>query len=69
MSQCMGSQALSQPISFAVFVDNLIDLMRNDVNNAFAARTCIVGVVVKNECSMASYFHEAGNLNGSNADK
>ena len=37
-------------------------------NNAFAARTCIVVVVVTNESNMASYFPEAGNLNGSNAD-
>ena len=35
---------------------------------AFAARTCIVVVVVTNESNMASYFSEAGNLNGSNAD-
>ena len=33
-----------------------------------AARTCIMGVVVTNEYNMASYFPEAGNLNGSNAD-
>ena len=37
-------------------------------NNAFAAGTCIVGVVFKNESNMASYFAEAGNLNCSNAD-
>ena len=37
-------------------------------NNAFTARTCVVGVVVTNECNMASYFPEAGNLNGDNAD-
>ena len=37
-------------------------------NNAFAARTCIVVVVVTNESNMASYFPEAGNLNGSNAN-
>ena len=37
-------------------------------NNAFAARTCIVGVVVTNESNMVSYFPEAGNLNGVNAD-
>ena len=36
--------------------------------NAFAARTCIVEVVVTNESNMVSYFPEAGNLNGSNAD-
>ena len=36
-------------------------------NNALAARTCIVVVVVTNESSMVSYFLEAGNLNGSNA--
>ena len=36
--------------------------------DAFAVRTCIVGVVVTNESNMASYFPEAGNLNGSNAD-
>ena len=29
------------------------------LNNAFAARTCIVGVVVTNESNMASYFPEA----------
>ena len=38
-------------------------------NNAFAARTGIAEVVVKNESNMASYqLPEAGNLNGSNAD-
>ena len=37
-------------------------------NNAFAARTGIVGVVVMNESNMTSYFPEAGNLKGSNAD-
>ena len=37
-------------------------------NSAFAARTCIVEVVVTNESNMASYFSEAGNLNGSNSD-
>ena len=37
-------------------------------NNAFAARTSIVVVVVTHELNMASYFPEAGNLNGSNAD-
>ena len=37
-------------------------------NNAFAARTCIAGVVVANESNMASYFPEAGNLRGRNAD-
>ena len=37
-------------------------------NNAFAARTCIVGVVITNESNMASYFSEAGNLNCSNAN-
>ena len=37
-------------------------------NNAFAVRTCIVGVVVTNESNMASFFPEAGNLNGSDAD-
>ena len=37
-------------------------------SNAFGARTYIVGVVVMNESNMASYFPEAGNLNGSNAD-
>ena len=37
-------------------------------NNAFAARTCIVGVVVTNEYNMASYFPVAGNFNGSNAN-
>ena len=36
-------------------------------NRAFAARKCIVGVVVTNESNMASYFPEAANLNGSNA--
>ena len=36
-------------------------------HNAFAARTCIVGVVITNESNMAWYFPEAGNLNGSNA--
>ena len=35
-------------------------------NNAFATRTCIVGVVVTNEFN--THFLEAGNLNGSNAD-
>ena len=38
-------------------------------NNTFSARTCIVAVVVTNEFNMATYFPEAGNLNGSNADK
>ena len=37
-------------------------------NNAFAARTCTVGVVVTHESNMASYFLEAGNLIGSNSD-
>ena len=37
-------------------------------NNALAARTYIVGVVVTNEFNMTSYFPEAGNLNRSNAD-
>ena len=37
-------------------------------NNAFTARTCIVGIVVTNEPNMAWFFPEAGNLNGSNAD-
>ena len=37
-------------------------------NNAFAARTCIVGEVDTDESNMASYFPEAGNLNGSNDD-
>ena len=37
-------------------------------NNAFAARTRIVGVVVTKESNMVSYFPEARNLNGSNAD-
>ena len=37
-------------------------------NNAFVARTCIVGVVVTSESNMAPYFPEAGNLNGINAD-
>ena len=41
--------------------------MHNDVNNAFAARTCIVVVVVTHDSNMASYFLEAGNLNGRNA--
>ena len=38
------------------------------LNNAFAARKCVVGVVVTNESNVASYFPEAGNLNGSSAD-
>ena len=42
--------------------------MHNDVNNNFAARTCIVVVVVKHESNMVSYFPEEGNLNASNAD-
>ena len=37
-------------------------------NNTFAARTCIVVVVVTHEFNLASYFPEAGKLNGSNAD-
>ena len=37
-------------------------------NNAFVARTSIVGAVVTNESNMASYFYEAWKLNGSNAD-
>ena len=37
-------------------------------NNAFAAGTCIVGVVITNESNMASHFPEARNLHGSNAD-
>ena len=37
-------------------------------NNAFASRTCIVGVVVTKESNMASYFLEARNLNGIYAD-
>ena len=37
-------------------------------NSAFAARKCIVGVVVTNESNVASYFPEAGSLNGSNAN-
>ena len=35
-------------------------------NNDFVAGTYIVGVEVTNESNMASYFREAGNLNGSN---
>ena len=54
--------------SFDFRTENLIDLMQSDVNNAFAARTCIAGVVVTNESNMASYFPEAGNLNSSIAD-
>ena len=34
----------------------------------FAARACIVVVVVTHEFKMASYVPVAGNLNGSNAD-
>ena len=37
-------------------------------NNAFAAETCSVEVVFMKESNMVSYFPEAGNLNGSNAD-
>ena len=37
-------------------------------NNASAARTCIVGVVVTNESNKASYFSKARNLNDGNAD-
>ena len=37
-------------------------------NIAFAARTCIVVVVATNKFNMASYFPEAGNINGSNVD-
>ena len=37
-------------------------------NKAFAARMCIVWVVVMNESNMAPYFPEAGNFNSSNAD-
>ena len=37
-------------------------------NYTFAARTCIVGVVVTNESNMASYFPEEENLNGRSAD-
>ena len=37
-------------------------------NNAFAAPTCAVRVLVTNGSNMASYFPEARNLNGSNAD-
>ena len=37
-------------------------------NDAFAARACIVVVVVTHEFNMASYFPEAGILNGSNAE-
>ena len=37
-------------------------------HNAFAARTCIVGVVVTNESNMVSFFPKAENLNGNNAD-
>ena len=37
-------------------------------NNALAARTCIVEVVVMNESNMASSFPEAGNLNCNNID-
>lgn len=36
--------------------------------STFAAQTCIVGVVVMSEYNMASYFPEARNSNGSNAD-
>ena len=46
----------------------LVDLMHNDVKQCNAARTCIVVVVVTHEFKMASYFPEAGNLNGSNSD-
>ena len=37
------------------------------LNDAFAARTCIMVVVVKQESNMVLYFSKAGNLNGSNA--
>ena len=37
-------------------------------NNAFAARTCIAGVVVTNKSNMSTYFLEAGNLNSSKVD-
>ena len=40
---------------------------KNVQNNAFAARTCIVVVVVTHEFNMLSYVPEKGNLNGSNA--
>ena len=50
-----------------IFETQRIDLMHNDVKQ-FAARTCIVGVVDRNELSMAWYFPEAVNLNGNNAD-
>ena len=43
--------------------------MHNDVKQCFAARTYIVVVVATNESNMASYFPEARNLNGSNADR
>ena len=42
--------------------------MHNDVKQFFAARTCIVVVVVTHESNMASYFPEAGNLNSGNGD-
>ena len=45
-----------------------IDLMDNDVKEYFSARTCILVVVVAHESNMASYFPEAGNFNGRNAD-
>ena len=38
------------------------------MRRAFAGRTCIVVVVVTNESNTASYFPEAGNLNGSYSD-
>ena len=41
--------------------------MHYDIEQRFAARTCIVVVVATNESNMASYFPKEGNLNGSDA--
>lgn len=50
----------------AAIVNMVLCIMTS--NNALAAQTCIVGVVVTNESNMASYFLEAGNLNDNNGD-
>ena len=62
------SYFIQKPTRVLMSTLNAIDLLNNDVNNALAARTCIVVVVVMNESNMASYFPEAGNLKGRSAD-
>ena len=43
-------------------------LINNDVKRCFRGSNVHCGSVVTNESNMASYFPEAGNSNGGNAD-